>query len=212
LNDMYVPYVVEKTPTGEKVFDLYSRLLEDRIVILGMEITDSLANLIIAELLFLEAQDRETEVQMFINSPGGSVTAGLAIYDTMQYIKCPVSTICIGQAASMGAVLLAAGEKGRRFALPHSRVLIHQPLGDLPFAQAADIKIHANEMLRVRDQLNKILADHTGRTLEHIAKDTDRDYFMPANEALEYGIVDKIIESVKTRKGKESAGSQKSPK
>lgn len=195
-----IPFVIEKTRSGERVFDIYSRLLKERIIILGQPITDNLANLIVAELLYLEAEDKEAEIQMYINSPGGSVTAGLAIYDTMQYIRPPISTVCIGQAASMAAVLLAAGQKGRRFSLPHARVLIHQPLGDLPPGQATDVKIHAEEMLRLRNEINKILALHTGLKIEKIERDTDRDYFMTPQEAKAYGIIDEII---KTRKLKQ---------
>ena len=194
-----VPFVTESTRLGERALDIFSRLLKDRIVIVGQPIMDDLANLIIAELLYLEVEDKESEIYMYINSPGGSVTAGLAIYDTMQHVKPPISTICMGQAASMAAVLLAAGQKSKRFALLHSRILIHQPLGDLPPGQASDVKIHAEEMLRLRDELNKILAFHTGQKIEKIEKDTDRDFFMGPQEAKEYGIIDELIEPKKIK-------------
>ena len=196
---MVVPFVVESTRLGERTYDIYSRLLKDRIIVLGRPIDDDLANLIIAQLLFLEAEDKSAEIVVYINSPGGSVTAGLAIYDTMQHVESPISTICVGQAASMAAVLLASGQKGKRFALPHARVLIHQPLGDLPPGQASDVKIHAEEMLRLRDELNKILAFHTGQKIEKIEKDTDRDFFMGPQEAKEYGIIDEVIEPKKIK-------------
>lgn len=188
-----VPIVIEQTPRGERAFDIYSRLMQDRIVLLGFPIDDHVANLIVAQLLFLEAQDPEKDIYMYINSPGGVVTAGMAIYDTMQYIKPDVVTICIGQAASMGAVLLAAGAKGKRFSLPNSRIMIHQPLGGIS-GQATDIIIHAEEIKRIKMMLNSILAKHTGQPLERIEKDVERDYFMSATEALEYGLVDKVIE------------------
>ncbi|MCS7084081.1 MAG: ATP-dependent Clp endopeptidase proteolytic subunit ClpP [Aquificaceae bacterium] len=188
-----VPIVIEQTPRGERAFDIYSRLMQDRIVLLGFPIDDHVANLIVAQLLFLEAQDPEKDIYMYINSPGGVVTAGMAIYDTMQYIKPDVVTICIGQAASMGAVLLAAGTKGKRFSLPHSRIMIHQPLGGIS-GQATDIIIHAEEIKRIKMMLNSILAKHTGQPLERVEKDVERDYFMSATEALEYGLVDKVIE------------------
>ncbi len=187
-----VPIVVEQTPKGERAYDIYSRLLQDRIVILGFPIDDHVANLIVAQLLFLEAQDPEKDIQMYINSPGGSVTAGLAIYDTMQYIKPDVTTICIGQAASMGAVLLAAGAKGKRYALPNSRIMIHQPLGGVQ-GQATDILIHAEEIKRIKHILNGILSNATGKNLKQIEKDVDRDYFMSAEEAKQYGLIDKVI-------------------
>ena len=190
--DQLVPIVIEQTPRGERAFDIYSRLLQDRIVLLGYPIDDHVANLIVAQLLFLEAQDPEKDIYMYINSPGGSVTAGMAIYDTMQYIKPDVVTICIGQAASMAAVLLAAGAKGKRYALPHARIMIHQPLGGVR-GQATDIIIHAEEIKRIKHMLNEILAFHTGQSLEKIERDVERDYFMSAQEALEYGIVDKVI-------------------
>jgi ATP-dependent Clp protease protease subunit len=194
-----VPFVTESTRLGERALDIFSRLLKDRIVIVGQPIMDDLANLIIAELLYLEVEDKEAEIYMYINSPGGSVTAGLAIYDTMQHVKPPISTICMGQAASMAAVLLAAGQKSKRYALPHSRILIHQPLGDLPLGQASDVKIHAEEMLRLRDELNKILAFHTGQKIEKIEKDTDRDFFMGPQAAKEYGLIDEVIEPKKIK-------------
>ncbi len=187
-----VPIVVEQTGRGERSYDIYSRLLKDRIIFLGGGIDDQIANLIIAQLLFLESEDPEKDIHLYINSPGGVVTSGMAIYDTMQYIKAPVSTICIGQAASMGAVLLAAGENGKRFSLPNSRIMIHQPLGGFQ-GQASDISIHAQEILRMRDDLNAILAHHTGQDIETIAADTERDFFMGAKNAQSYGLVDKIV-------------------
>ncbi|MGI6202658.1 MAG: ATP-dependent Clp endopeptidase proteolytic subunit ClpP [Eubacteriales bacterium] len=188
-----VPTVIETTNRGERAYDIYSRLLNDRIVFLADEVNDTTASLVVAQLLFLEQQDPDKDISLYINSPGGSVTAGLAIYDTMNYIKCDVSTICVGMAASMGAFLLAAGTKGKRFALPNSEILIHQPLGGTR-GQASDIKIHADHILRTRDKLNKILANNTGKPIEVIERDTDRDYFMTAEEALEYGLIDKVIE------------------
>ncbi len=187
-----VPMVVEQTGRGERAYDIYSRLLKDRIIFLGGPIEDHMANLVIAQLLFLESEDPEKDIFLYINSPGGIVTAGMAIYDTMQYLKAPVSTICVGQAASMGALLLAAGRKGKRYALPHSRIMIHQPLGGFQ-GQASDIKIHAEEILKLRDTLNQILADHTGQDLERIAADTERDFFMGSEAAKKYGIVDDIV-------------------
>jgi ATP-dependent Clp protease protease subunit len=186
--------VIETTGRTERAYDIYSRLLKDRIILLGSAIDDHVASLICAQLLFLESEDPEKEIYMYINSPGGVVTAGMAIYDTMQYISAPVATLCLGQAASMGSLLLAAGEKGMRYALPHSRILIHQPLGGAQ-GQASDISIHAREILRMKDELNGILADHTGQTLEKITADTDRDYFMSSQEALEYGLIDKVMKS-----------------
>ncbi len=188
-----VPYVVEQTGRGERTYDIYSRLLKDRIVFLGEEIEEHMANLVVAQLLFLESEDPEKDVYLYINSPGGVVTAGMAIYDTMQYIKCPVSTICTGQAASMAAVLLAGGAKGKRIALPHARIMIHQPLGGAQ-GQATDIEIQAKEILRLREVLNQILVDHTGQPVERIKADTDRDFFMSAQEAVAYGLVDKVID------------------
>lgn len=189
-----VPIVVEQTGRGERAYDIYSRLLKERIVFLGCPITDEVANLITAQLLFLESEDPERDIQFYINSPGGSVTAGLAIYDTMQYIRPDVSTLCLGQAASMAAWLLAAGTKGKRFALPHARIMIHQPLGGIRGA-AADIDIQAREILRIREQLNHILVKHTGQTLKRIERDTDRDLFLTSQQAVEYGIVDEVMVS-----------------
>ena len=189
----YVPIVVEQSGRGERSYDIYSRLLKDRIIFLGTAIDDTVANLVVAQLLFLESEDPDKDISIYINSPGGSVTAGLAIYDTMQYIKPDVSTICIGMAASMGAVLLTAGAEGKRVALPNSRIMIHQPMGGMQ-GQASDIEIHAKEILKTRAKLNEILAKHTGRPLEKIEADTDRDFYMSAEEAQQYGIVDKIIE------------------
>lgn len=189
----YVPIVVEQSGRGERSYDIYSRLLKDRIIFLGTAIDDTVANLVVAQLLFLESEDPDKDISIYINSPGGSVTAGLAIYDTMQYIKPDVSTICIGMAASMGAVLLTAGAKGKRIALPNSRIMIHQPMGGMQ-GQASDIEIHAKEILKTRARLNEILAKHTGQPLERIEADTDRDFYMSAEEAQQYGIVDKIIE------------------
>ena len=187
-----VPMVVEQTSRGERSYDIYSRLLKDRIVFIGAGVDDQVANLIIAQLLFLEQEDAEKDVSMYINSPGGLVTAGLAIYDTMQFIKPKVATFCMGQAASMGALLLAAGAKGKRFALPHARIMIHQPAGGAE-GQAADIEIHAKEILRIRSQLNKILANHSGKSVADIEKDSDRDNFMTADQAKSYGIIDQVI-------------------
>ena len=186
--------VVEQTNRGERAYDIYSRLLKERIIFLGTPIDDQIANLVTAQLLHLEAEEPDREISIYINSPGGSVTAGLAIYDTMQYINSPVSTICVGQAASMGALLLTAGSNGKRFALPNSRILIHQPLGGVQ-GQASDIDIQAREILRIREKLNKILSQKTGQTLKAIERDTDRDNFMTAEEAKSYGIVDEVIES-----------------
>jgi ATP-dependent Clp protease protease subunit len=191
-----VPIVVEQTGRGERSYDIYSRLLKDRIILLGSPITDEVANLIVAQLLFLEAEDPEKDIYLYINSPGGSITAGMAIYDTMKLIKPDVQTICVGMAASMGAFLLAAGTKGKRIALPNSEVMIHQPLGGAQ-GQASDIAIRAKRILRMRDKINQLLSEFTGQPLERIERDTDRDYFMTAQEALEYGLVDKIITSKK---------------
>ena len=188
-----IPYVVEQTARGERSYDIYSRLLQDRIVLLGGEVTDDSANSIVAQLLFLQSQDAKKEISMYINSPGGSVTAGLAIYDTMQFISCPVATYCIGQAASMGAVLLTAGAKGKRFALPSSRIMIHQPWGGAE-GKASDIEITAREILRLKEMLNGILAAHSGRSLEEVVRDTDRDHFMSAAEACTWGLIDKVLE------------------
>ena len=189
----YVPMVVEQTSRGERSYDIFSRLLNDRIVILSEEVTDQTASLIVAQLLFLEAQDPDKDIQFYINSPGGSVTAGMAIYDTMQYIKCDVSTICVGMAASMGAFLLCAGAKGKRFALPNSEIMIHQPLGGMQ-GQASDIKIHAEHIVRTRSNLNRIMSERTGQPLDVIEKATDRDNFLSAQQACEFGLVDKVIE------------------
>lgn len=188
-----VPMVVEQTSRGERAYDIYSRLLKDRIIFIGSPINDTVANLVIAQLLFLESEDPDKDINLYINSPGGEVYSGLAIYDTIQYIKPDVSTICVGLAASLGAVLLAAGTKGKRFALPHSRIMVHQPLGGAK-GQAVDIEIHAREILRIRETLNKILSHHTGQPVERIANDTDRDFFMSAEMALEYGLIDAILE------------------
>ncbi len=198
-----VPMVVEKSHRGERAFDIYSRLLKDRIIFVGTPINDNISNLIIAQLLFLEAENPDKEISLYINSPGGVVTAGLAIYDTMQYISPTISTICMGQAASMGAMLLAAGASGKRFALPNSRILIHQPLGGVQ-GQATDIGIQAKEIMRVKDCINKILVKHTGQPIEKIEKDTERDFFMSAERAREYGIVDEVISSRKEIDGGKS--------
>ena len=187
-----VPYVVEQTSRGERSYDIFSRLLNDRIVMLSEEVNDTTASLIVAQLLYLEAQDPDKDIQFYINSPGGSVSAGMAIYDTMQYIKADVSTICVGMAASMGAFLLAAGTKGKRIALPNAEIMIHQPSGGSR-GQASDIKIQADQILRIRETLNKILAENTGKTVEQIALDTERDHFLTAEEAREYGLIDKVI-------------------
>ena len=187
-----IPFVIERTSRGERSYDIYSRLLKDRIIILGEAIDDHIANLIIAQLLFLEAEDPAKDIFLYVNSPGGHVTAGLAIYDTMQYIRSDVSTLCLGQASSMAAVLLAAGANGKRYSLPNSRILIHQPMGGYT-GQATDIDIHAREILKMRARLNEILAKHTGQPLDRIAGDTERDYFMSSDESREYGIIDKVI-------------------
>lgn len=188
-----VPIVVEQTSRGERSYDIYSRLLKDRIILLGTPINDQVANLVVAQLLFLAAEDPEKDIYLYINSPGGSISAGMAIYDTMQHVKPDVQTICVGLAASMGAFLLSAGARGKRFALPNSEVMIHQPLGGAE-GQATDIEIRTKRILRMRDRLNKLLSDHTGQPLEKIEKDTDRDYFMTADEAKEYGIIDKVLD------------------
>lgn len=189
-----IPIVIEQSSRGERAFDIYSRLLRDRIIFLGTAITDDVANLIIAQMLFLESEDPDKDIHFYINSPGGLVTAGLAIYDTMQYIKPDVSTLCMGQAASMAAVLLAAGLKGKRFALPHARIMLHQPMGGFQ-GQATDVDIQAREILRLREELNRILTDHTGRPIEQIQRDTDRDFYMSGYQAKEYGMVDEVITS-----------------
>ena len=186
------PTVIEQTHRGERAYDLYSRLLKDRIVFLGTPVDDDVANIIVAQMLFLESEDPDKDINLYINSPGGSVTSGLAIYDTMQYVKCQVSTICMGQAASMGALLLAAGARGKRYSLPHSRIMIHQPSGGFG-GQASDIELHAKEILRLKAKLNEIMQKHTGQPLDRIEKDTDRDYFMGAGEAKEYGLIDEVV-------------------
>lgn len=190
----YIPMVVEQTNKGERSYDIYSRLLNDRIIFLSDEVNDATASLVVAQLLYLEGQDPDKDISFYINSPGGSITAGMAIYDTMQYIKPEVSTICVGLAASMGAFLLSAGAKGKRFALPNAEIMIHQPLGGAK-GQASDIKIHADWILKTRDKLNKILSENTGQPLERIERDTDRDNFMSADEAMAYGLIDKVIKS-----------------
>lgn len=187
-----VPMVVEQSPRGERAYDIYSRLLKERIIFLGSGVNDDVANVIVAQLLFLEADDPEKDITFYINSPGGSVTAGMAIYDTMQYVKCDVATLCMGQAASMGAFLLAAGAAGKRYTLPNARIMIHQPMGGFQ-GQATDIDIHAREILRMKNDLNTLLANHTGQDLEKVTSDTERDYFMSGEEAREYGIVDKVL-------------------
>ena len=187
-----IPYVVEQTSRGERSYDIFSRLLNDRIIMLSEEVNDATASLIVAQLLYLEAQDPDKDIQFYINSPGGSVTAGMAIYDTMQYIKADVSTICVGMAASMGAFLLAAGAKGKRIALPNAEIMIHQPSGGSR-GQASDIKIQADQILRIRENLNRILAENTGKSVEQIALDTERDHFLTAQEAMEYGLIDKVL-------------------
>lgn len=192
IKNSLVPMVVEKTGSGERAYDIYSRLLKDRIVFVSGEIEDDMANAIVAQLLFLQAEDDKKEISMYVNSPGGSVTAGLAILDTMNMIRCPVATYCVGQAASMGAILLGAGEKGKRHALPHSRIMVHQPWGGAQ-GKASDIEITAKEILRLKEVLNKILADASGKTLDDVTKDTDRDHFMSASEAKDWGLIDKVM-------------------
>jgi ATP-dependent Clp protease protease subunit len=192
ISNFIIPTVIEQTHRGERGWDIFSRLLKDRIVFLGTPVNDDIANIIIAQLLFLESEDPDKDIMLYINSPGGHVTAGLAIYDTMQYVRCDVATICMGQAASMGAFLLAAGAKGKRYSLPHARILIHQPLGGFQ-GQATDIDIHAKEILRTRDKLNELLARHTGQPLDRIRNDTERDYFMGPMESKEYGLIDDVI-------------------
>lgn len=196
-NQALVPMVVEQTGRGERAYDIFSRLLKDRIIFIGVPINDEISNLIIAQLLFLQAEDAEKDISVYINCPGGVVTAGMAIYDTIQFLKCEVATYCVGQAASMGAVLLAAGAAGKRFALPNARIMIHQPWGGVQ-GQAADISIQAKEILRLRDRVNEILAFHTGRPIEDISRDTDRDFFMSAADAKTYGLVDSVVKSRKT--------------
>ncbi len=187
-----VPMVVEQSPRGERAYDIYSRLLKERIIFLGSGVNDDVANVIVAQLLFLEAEDPDKDITFYVNSPGGSVTAGMAIYDTMQYVKCDIATLCMGQAASMGAFLLAAGAEGKRYSLPNTRIMIHQPMGGFQ-GQATDIEIHAREILRLKNDLNTLLAHHTKQSLEKISNDTERDYFMSATEARDYGIVDKVL-------------------
>jgi len=199
---MNIPIVIETTGRGERAYDIYSRLLKDRIILLGTPVDDYIANLVCAQLLFLESEDPEKEINFYINSPGGSVTAGLAIYDTMQYISAPVATLCLGQASSMGALLLAGGSPGYRFGLPDSRVLLHQPMGGFQ-GQASDIDIQAKEIIRLKKRLNEILASHTGQDLEQVEYDTDRDYFMSADEAKDYGVIDEVLQSRKEMKSRE---------
>ena len=190
----YLPMVVEQSPGGERAYDIYSRLLRDRIIFLGTPIDDNVANAVIAQLLFLEADDPDKDINIYVNSPGGSVTAGLAIYDTMQFVKPDITTICVGQAASMGALLLSAGTAGKRYALPHSRILLHQPMGGFS-GQASDIDIHAREILRLKQDLNDILQRHTGQDMERLQRDTDRDFFMSTEQAVEYGVIDAVIKN-----------------
>jgi ATP-dependent Clp protease protease subunit len=201
-----IPMVIEQTHRGERAYDIYSRLLKDRIIFIGTPINDDIANVIIAQLLFLESEDPEKDIHVYINSPGGSVTAGLAIYDTIQYVKPDVSTLCVGQAASMGALLLASGTNGKRFALPHSRILIHQPMGGFQ-GQATDIDIQAREILRLREDLNNILAKHTKQAIKKIQQDTERDYFMSGDEAREYGIIDEVVNYREKEKAKKAPAS-----
>ena len=203
-----LPMVIEQTSKGERAYDIYSRLLKERIIFISGGIDDDVANLIIAQILFLQAEDKEKEAFIYINSPGGMVTAGLAIYDTMQYVAMPISTICVGQAASMGALLLAAGDKGSRFALPNSRVLIHQPLGGAQ-GQATDIEIQSQEIIKIKGLLNSILVKHTGQTMEKIVKDTDRDFYMSPAEAVKYGLIDKVLEGTKVKKLNEALKGKK---
>ena len=206
-----IPYVIEQSSRGERGYDIYSRLLKDRIIFLGSAMNDDVANVIIAQLLFLESDDPEKDINLYINSPGGVVTSGLAVYDTMQYVKPDIATVCIGQAASMGAVLLAAGTAGKRYSLPNSRIMIHQPMGGFQ-GQASDVEIHAKEMLRMKEDLNRILAMHSGRPIEQIQKDTDRDYFMSGSEAHAYGIVDHVITSRDDLGGGEDTSESKNDK
>jgi ATP-dependent Clp protease protease subunit len=199
-----IPMVVEQSTRGERAYDIYSRLLKERIIFLGTDVNDDVANLVIAQMLFLQSEDPEKDIHLYINSPGGSVTAGLAIYDTMQFVKPDIATTCMGQAASMGALLLCAGEKGKRFSLPNARIMIHQPLGGVQ-GQATDIDIQAKEILRMRDKINDILVHHTGKDLETIKKDTDRDYFLSASQAKDYGIIDEVFDPNKGNSVKEKA-------
>ena len=203
-----IPYVIEQSSRGERAFDIYSRLLRDRIVFLGSPIDDDIANLAIAQLLFLEAEDPEKDIHLYINSPGGSVTAGLAVYDTMQYVRCDIATICLGQAASMAAWLLAAGTRGKRMGLPNSRIMIHQPMGGVS-GQATDIDIHAREILKLRERMNEILAEHSGRPVEEIARDTERDYYMSGEEAQTYGLIDRVVRQHELRGPSGSGGNGK---
>ena len=199
MKNQLIPYVIEQTERGERAYDIYSRLLKDRIIFIGTPITDSVANVVIAQFLFLQSEDPEKDIHLYLNTPGGSITSGLAIYDTIQFVSCDVATYCIGQATSMGAILLAGGTKGKRFVLPHSRVMIHQPWGGVE-GTATEVNIHTKEMLRLRKIVNEILSLHTGQPIKKIAKDTERDYFMSAEEAVKYGISDKIIQSEKVKK------------
>ncbi|MCF7893004.1 MAG: ATP-dependent Clp endopeptidase proteolytic subunit ClpP [Candidatus Omnitrophica bacterium] len=198
-NQAYVPMVIEKTGRAERAYDIFSRLLKDRIIFLGTPVDDNIANVVIAQMLFLQMEDMKKDINLYINSPGGAITAGMAIYDTMQFVKCDVATYCIGQAASLGALLLASGAKNKRFALPNSRIMIHQPWGGYQ-GTAADIAIHAKEIINVKEKVNKILSEHTGQPIKQIEKDTDRDYFMSATESKNYGIVDTVIEKTKKNK------------
>jgi len=206
---MLIPMVIEQTNRGERAYDIYSRLLKDRIIFIGAPIDDVFANVVIAQLLFLEAEDPEKDIHLYVNSPGGSVTAGMGIYDTMQYVRSPINTICLGQAASMGALLLTAGTKGKRFALPNARVMIHQPMGGFQ-GQATEIDIHAREILKIREKLNEIMAYHTGQPLDRISQDTERDYFLSGEEAKEYGLIDEVIvrSQEKGRKDETKSGSK----
>ena len=203
---MLIPMVIESTNRGERAYDIYSRLLKDRIIFLGAPIDDVFSNLVIAQLLFLEAEDPEKDINLYINSPGGSVTAGLGIYDTMQYVKPPITTICLGQAASMGALLLAAGTTGKRFALPNARVMIHQPMGGFQ-GQATEVDIHAREILKIRERLNQIVSQHSGQPLDKISQDTERDYFMSGAEAKDYGLIDEVIVRAPEKEKSRSNGS-----
>lgn len=203
---MLIPMVIESTNRGERAYDIYSRLLKDRIIFLGAPIDDVFSNLVIAQLLFLEAEDPEKDINLYINSPGGSVTAGLGIYDTMQYVKPPITTICLGQAASMGALLLAAGTSGKRFALPNARVMIHQPMGGFQ-GQATEVDIHAREILKIRERLNQIVSQHSGQPLDKISRDTERDYFMSGTEAKDYGLIDEVIVRAPEKEKSRSNGS-----
>ncbi|AKJ64699.1 ATP-dependent Clp endopeptidase proteolytic subunit ClpP [Kiritimatiella glycovorans] len=191
---MLIPMVVEQTGRGERAYDIYSRLLKERIIFLGTPVDDAVSNLVVAQMLFLQSEDAEKDIQLYINSPGGAVTAGLAIYDTMQFVKCDITTYCVGQAASMGALLLAAGTKGKRYALPNARIMIHQPIGGAQ-GQAQDVHIQAREIMRMKDRLNEIISHHSGQDVERVAKDTDRDFFMSATESVDYGLVDEVIEA-----------------